>query len=180
MIKHGYVYHGLMDDAAQVGDRLKEWFAGDDRAYQATFRPDDRVLDWFDSDQAQTLVAEWDEGRVFSDRREVRWRKEGKGYAVWLLCEEGNQPGDLGGLSEVEAGTEGWQVVDRTALGQSIYLWGQYKKQEEAWVEVRLPRRLRYPVKDEVRLEDAFVRVGHMDYRSPNGAVQFTRLTEVR
>ncbi len=168
-----------MNEASQVGEWLKRWFEDGDRAYQATFRPNNRQLDWFDPNRAQALVTEWDEGRVFSARREVRWHKEGKEYAVWLLAEDGNQPGDLGGLNEVKVGPEGWQAMDRTVLGQSIYLWGQYKKQDQAWVEVRLPRRLCYPVDDDNPDEDSFVRVGHLDYRTPNGAVQFIRLTEV-
>jgi hypothetical protein len=180
MSKRGYVYFGLIGDAVQVGNRLADWFADDERAYLAAFRANKRRLDWFEPGGAEVLVAEWDEGRVFSARREARWRKERGSYALWLLAEEGNLPADLDGLSAVEVGSEGWQAVERTVPTQGTYLWGQYKVQEEGWVEVRLPRLLRYPVGDERRVEDAFVRVGHLDYQAPNGAVQFMRLTEVR
>ncbi len=180
MIKRGYVYHGLIADAARLGQRLARWFADDERVYLSAFRPDGRQLWWFDPARAEKLVAEWDEGRVFSARREVRWRKQGQAYALWLLAEQGNLPKDVGALQEIEVGPEGWRAVDRADLAQGVYLWGQYKEQQQAWVEVRLPKALLYPVDDERRVEDAFVRVGHLDYRAPNGAVQFVRLTEVR
>jgi hypothetical protein len=189
MIKRGYVYHGSTEDAARLGQRLAGWFAADERAYMVVFRPDDREFTEFDLNRAQEMVAAWDEGRVFSAKREARWRKQGQGYDIWLLAEDGNLPQDLDGLRQVEAGPQGWQAVERVrqkdgVYVQGVYLWGQYQHQQQAWVEVRLPRKIKYPVKppskDETDTAKLFARIGHIDYRASNGAVQFVRLTEVR
>jgi len=180
MSKQGYVYYGPVKDADQVAARLQDWFAKDETVYLASFRSDDRRLDRLNLDKAEVWVAEWDAGCVFSARCEVRWCREGEGYAVWLLVEEGNLPADLGGLSLIDVGPGGWQAAEHTAFRQSVYLWGQYKQQEKGWVEVRLPKLLVYPVDEARKVEDPFVRVGHIDYRAPNGAVQFVRLTEVQ
>jgi hypothetical protein len=198
--RRAYVYHGLVGDAAELGKRLSSWFGAGERAYLAAFRPDDRRLWWFDPSRAGAIAAEWDEGRVFSARREARWQRArlpsaetpatsqnaepatpedaAEGYAVWLLAEEGNLP-DLEGMQPVDVGPDGWRAVDRSDETRGIYLWGQYKEEEASWIEVRLPKGLEYPVGDERRTENALARVGHFDYQAPNGAVQFVRLTEV-
>ena len=65
----------------------------------------------------------------------------------------------------------------------AIRLWGQYKEPQGsepgAWVEVRIPRRLNYPVAAANRRKDEFATLRHLEYRAPNGAVQITRLMEV-
>ncbi len=179
-VKRGYVYFGRGLEASGLVGRLKDWFNGDEPAYLAAFRPDDRRLWYFDPAEAAKSVAEWPEGQVFSSGCEVRWRKQGDGYSLWLLTEESDWPANLEGLQAVNPVGGHWQAVDRTHLAQSVYLWGQYKPQEEAWVEVRVPWSLIYPVEKERPQEDAFARIGHLDYHAPNGAVQFVRLTAVQ
>jgi hypothetical protein len=179
-IKHGYVYHGTLDSAAEVAGRLRDWFSGDAPVCFAAFRADGCQLSAFDPLGAPTLVVEWDEGQVFSAQLEARWRKQGAGYALWVLAEAGHRPDHLEGLDELVPEAGHWQAVDRTDLAQSVYLWGQYKPQSKGWIEVRVPKTLDYPVDKAQPPENAFVRLGHLDYRAPNGAVQFIRLTVVR
>ena len=94
-------------------------------------------------------------------------------HRVWLLTEDAalSQP-DWGGSRL----GDGWTVA---APAPAIRLWGQYKEAFDAWVEVRVPRRLNYPVAPGGRRQDAFATVSHREYRGPGGAVQWTRLVEV-
>lgn len=177
--ERGHVYHGQLSPT-EVAEQLKDWFAGEERVYLAAFRPDDRQLRRFDLAEAEALTKQWNEGRVFSGRREVRWRRRSEKCDVWLLTEDHAVPPELKGMREILAEPNGWQLIRRTGPQQGIFLWGQYKELEDSWVEVRLPWMLQYPVNDDQRQEDAFVRIGYLDYRAPNGAVQFTRLVEVR
>ncbi|MBM4428831.1 MAG: hypothetical protein FJ026_00600 [Chloroflexi bacterium] len=129
--------------------------------------------------QTATLLDSWWEGRVFSRRLEVRWRAGGS-YAVLLLTEEDKQVSVLDGFEPVPGQ---WTVVDRTDVRRhGLYLWGRYDDNLDAWVEVRIPRFLQYPVPKPKGVGDPalrFVRVGHYDYCAPNGAVQLVRWTEV-
>lgn len=155
---------------------LGAWFG--EGACRLGMRPDATDLWWFAPAEADAVVAAWPEGRVFDADREVRWERRGDGYAVWVL---GDLPAEESRFEPLSG--EGWTSVSGRP---DFYLWGQYheewstREDEPTWVEVRIPRALQYPVDDTTALRaGGFARLGHVEYRAPNGAVQFTRLTEV-
>lgn len=89
----------------------------------------------------------WEHGRVFDGCREARWTLKEEGQAeTWLLTEAP----DLAptGAKRYDAGAP-----------YEIYLWGRHlsklertelvqrpEKDQEAWVEARMPRLLTYPM----------------------------------
>ena len=185
-VERGYVYHGRVNGAAELGKRLSGWFVGEKWVYFAAFRPDGRQLGWFNLAEAEALTKQWEKGRVFSRRHEARWQRVQEGYDAWLLAEEEIPPAERDGMEEI-AGD--WQIARRTGQGQGIYLWGRYDKPwseregKPTWVEARIPGVMHYPaeppVEDETNTGRLFVRVGYVDYRASNGAVQFTRLVDL-
>ena len=84
------------------------------------------------------------EGRVFGPGAEVRWQRrkdEAGGYAVLVLSETALNLG---------AGwqTETFEVSDPL----TVYLMGVWQPQERAWIEVRIPHPLDYPLDDPGRM----------------------------
>lgn len=107
------------------------------------------------------------EGRVFGPHAEVRWaRQEGQpdGYAVRVLTE-------MQGTAEDWTGWAG----SRFDVGprQGIYLLGVWQPREEAWIEVRIPHPLDYPLLPPQQM--ARPRAGAVEY-SKDGIVQYIRL----
>jgi len=136
-----------------------------------------------DSATVAALPTTWRAGRAFDPTAEVRWAWVGAEtpdaarYQVWLLGE--NLPTALVQSCRecnFEALGSCWEVA---AAPRSLYLWGQYTADLQGWVEVRTPRVFHYPVPVAQVQEKSFAGVGHLLYRAPNGAVQFTRLTVV-
>lgn len=175
----GHVYFAAGVSQAALSGWLKASFKG--RAYRLGMRPDDTDLDWFDPDRAADEVDVWPQGRVFDRTREVRWEQRGADvYAVWVL---GEAPPAADELEELPGP---WTVVQ---VREGLFLWGRYdpawtdRKGKDTWIEVRIPRPLHHPAtppsEDESDPKKLFARLGHIEYRAPNGAVQFTRLTEV-
>jgi hypothetical protein len=172
-----FVKRGIIPKRMTMIDLLKACF--EQGGYYVVQRPDDgdfhRRFHCFKPDLAGWLVVNWDEGRVFSKRVEVRWRKLGDDlYQVMVLAEE-----DIG-LKRFGLESDGleWRAVKREGMRSGIYLWGRYREEFGRWVETRIPRQFSYPVEEDLN-ENRFVQLGHMDYRAPNEAVQFVRLTEV-
>ncbi len=173
----GHVYF-----AEQVGlDALTGWLVNWFKAggFRLGMRPDKTDLDYFLAEQARTEVMNWWQGRVFSQVGELRWQQRSGQYAAWLLSETIVPPATF---EPVEGGP--WQAVP--GHRPPLYLWGSYRanwsQQQPTWIEVRIARPLHYPVKrpaSDAKTEALFVRLGHIEYQAPNGAVQFTRLTEV-
>jgi hypothetical protein len=123
------------------------------------------------------LPDDWPAARVFTPAAEVRWERApaGLGYRVWLLTED---PTLRPAVWSADRPAEQWRVGP---AAPAIRLWGQYKETKEggSWIEVRIPRRLDYPVPAANRRQDEFATLRHLEYRASNGAVQWTRLLEV-
>lgn len=84
------------------------------------------------------------EGRAFGPEAEVRWQHredEADGYAVLVLSEAAL---DLGSGWEAET----FEVSDPL----TIYLMGVWQPRERAWIEVRIPHPLDYPLPDPGRM----------------------------
>lgn len=164
-------------------DTLIRWLRDHfgDNARRLGIRPDATDLGWFRSERADDEVAAWSQGRVFDRTHEVRWEQRGGAYAVWVLGEVIPEAREL---IEIPGP---WTTVQ---VRPGLFLWGRYDKEwsdrekKATWIEVRIPRRLHYPAtppsEDEGDTRELFAQLGHIKYRAPNGAVQFTRLTEVR
>jgi hypothetical protein len=62
-------------------------------------------------------IASWERGRVFNEKLEVRWERNGESYRAWITLEaDGITPdADWG-----EPGTYDWIVEERR-----VYLWGE-------------------------------------------------------
>jgi hypothetical protein len=170
----GQVYFAPQVDREKLEEWLGDWFQAG--GVRLGTRADDTALDRFDPGQASVELDDWPQGRVFDKKREVRWEARSEGYDVWLLGESISPP------PELEEVSGPWTAV----VGKPrFYLWGRYDKDwseragQPTWIEVRIPRPLHYPL-DEANAPGGFARLGHVDYHAPNGAVQFTRLTEVR
>jgi hypothetical protein len=168
----GFVKRGRVT-RQQVIDLLRARFQ--EGAYYLVQRADDCRFDSFRPNLVVGLVTDWPEGRVFSRQMAVRWRELGTDvHDVMVFAEEDM---DLRRFGLEPDGIE-WQAVRREGGRSGIYLWGRYREDFGRWVETRIPRQLSYPVEED-RTENRFVRLGHVDYCAPSGAVQFTRLTEV-
>ena len=153
--------------------------------YYVARRPDDIACGKLDALSLTDLIREWSEVRVFSREFELRWRRVRSSYQVWLLTEDRRY------IPPTFLDLEGqWEAIPRFDVRKhGIYLWGRYDGSESeragqaTWLEVRIPRPLHYPADPpaevETDTEKLFARIGHVDYRAPNGAVQFVRLTEV-
>jgi hypothetical protein len=144
-------------------------------SYYIVQRPDDGDFHLrfhrFKPELVEWLVINWDEGRIFSDELEIRWRKKDEdAYDVLALAEKDIQ---LTGFEPI--GGE-WQVEEYPVEKTGIYLWGKGKgkSQPEFWVETRIPRRLYYPSDRPV------VRLGARCYRTEEGTTQLIRLMEVQ
>lgn len=97
-----------------------------------------------------SLPEQWPGGRAFGPEREVRWQKVGDAYRVDALGEN----------SEVPSPDEGWKRTNLDVDGaqqRTILLWGELGEDPdspEEWIEIRIPRPLRYPIDDLQRPAD--------------------------
>ncbi len=180
MSNKGYVYCTARVGLKTLAAWLRQWF--EQGGFRLGMRPDETSLDRFQPDQAETEVAGWPKGRVFNAGRELRWEQQGKLYTVWLLSDKIAPSPEL---KTVAGGP--WTILP--GKRPPLYLWGRYDeswsdcKGRATWIEVRIPRPLHYPASvpsAEAPTEALFARIGHIEYCAPNGAVQFTRLTEVK
>ncbi|MFN3479768.1 MAG: hypothetical protein ACK415_05200 [Thermodesulfovibrionales bacterium] len=79
-------------------------------------------------------LSEWDKGRVFDNKSEIRWESEGDTFhVVWIVDDDS--------ISS-EWDKEKIQFVNR----REILLWGE-KTAGVQWYEKQVPRILKYPVK---------------------------------
>lgn len=112
----------------------------------------------------------WPRGRVFHAGAEVRWEATDAAvtrFQVYVLQEQEGRPAEGEWESQAFA-------VDAE---QDIYLWGERKKENEPWIETRIPHPLDYPVAWSQRKTGAALR-GRC-YRQ-HGIVRLTRLTDVQ
>ena len=97
----------------------------------------------------------WTDGRAFGEELEVRWEQAGDGFDLLALAET---PLALpAGWEPVPADDPALPCPDAADAGGQVLLWGthagrlqrghlQVKGSEDAWIETRIPRILRYPV----------------------------------
>jgi len=106
----------------------------------------------------------WSHGRAFGPSLEVRWQRTGEGFEMLLLTErplplpQGWQP-----LPEATAGGQGeadtpFPYPDSVDSPAQVLLWGTHIRhlqhphrlaggEGDVWIETRIPRPLRYPVR---------------------------------
>ncbi len=133
----GYVYSRADADETVLRDVI--WRLRSELAYVVQTRIEDIAFDVLPEDD---LAAFWPEGRAFGPGAEIRWQQAGSGrYNLMVLSEIQR---DLG---------EDWtnqpcQVRDRGPDDEPLrfYLWDTWQPAMKAWVEVRIPRPLPYPV----------------------------------
>jgi hypothetical protein len=80
--------------------------------------------------------SDWDRGRVFDDKTEIRWEKEGNLFHVVWVSDDALIP-------------TGWDKEDITPANgtREILLWGERDKDTpDKWYEKQIPRFLEYPV----------------------------------
>lgn len=140
-------------------ERIPElWLSDDDVAAGVRF-------ELFDP---QTQFAEWERGRVFCPDFELRWEKLDGAYQTVVV---GNAP-SLHGFS---LATE-IDLAAASAQTRGYLLWGQRVKDDElsligvehvpngqVYLELRIPRILRYPMSDQARQARLIVR----EYANP-------------
>ncbi|MCL0059069.1 hypothetical protein M1O20_00900 [Dehalococcoidia bacterium] len=83
----------------------------------------------------QGKVSEWDKGRVFDDKSEIRWEREEEedGFHLVWIKDDGNIP-------------EGWnKKVLKLMDVREILLWGERVGGKDEWFEKQVPRILEYP-----------------------------------
>lgn len=133
---------------------------GDLAAAVDAFEEDLRYL-YFESEAEIELVAyaspqpAWTHGRAFGPRLEVRWQRAGDGFDLLLLTEaDGACPA---GWEPLPAGSPAAPCPDSADPEGQVLLWGTHighlerphrlaGGSEQAWIETRIPRALRYPV----------------------------------
>jgi len=132
-----------------------------------------------DADWLATLPAGlWSQGRVFGPQAEVRWETaDGGSYDVLVLSE-----------TQLSLSADDWSEQPM-AVGKvyDLYLWGERKKEnkegkeDEYWIETRIPRPLRYPL-DEAEWQRQplpYAAAEALDY-AQNGVVRLTRLVRLK
>lgn len=105
------------------------------------------------------------EGRAFGPDAEVRWQQVSTQldvYRVLVLRETAH-------LLGAEWETAEFEVSEK----QHIYLLGVWQPKEKAWIEVRLPNRLDYPLADPGKMARPIALA--IEYRCA-GMVQYIRL----
>lgn len=118
----------------------------------------------------KTAFDGWERGRVFDAGQELRWER-GRGEFHAVYC--GAAP--PAGMAAVELGAEG-------AREPAYYLWGQQVRPEDrerigrrgdksAFIELRIPRVLHYPVTADVRR----VRVRVNELLGADGGLRYAR-----
>ena len=102
------------------------------------FRPDNKYPDFFNYlPSPPEKVSEWDKGRVFDDKSEIRWeREEEDGFHLVWIKDDGNIP-------------EGWTTKKPLTFlkTREMLLWGERIDSKDEWFEKQVPRILKYPAK---------------------------------
>jgi len=130
----------------------------------------------FTLDTLDNLIADglWEQGRLFNADFELRWTKCKQGYDILVLAENA-LPKSLSHLPET------WQGFVLTTHSVNIFLWGQYSKAAQGFIEVRIPRVLQYPPYTAQRKfkDGQEARLAAVEYRI-NGVTKYTRFKGVK
>jgi hypothetical protein len=100
----------------------------------------------FDRYNDKITWADWEQGVLFGDKAELRFRRRrGGSYHLVLITDNATLPAGF-----VSAGTAVALRAEEGDTGakvtETVYLWGEWDAKEKAWIEGRIPRRLNYPV----------------------------------
>jgi hypothetical protein len=108
------------------------------------------------------------EGRVFNSKAEVRWQQHEEIPGEYLALI----------LSEKHLGLESSWVEQEFDVNEplTIYLMGVWQPQQQAWIEVRIPHPLDYPLEDPGRMERPVAKA--LEY-SRDGIVQYIRFLDL-
>ena len=90
--------------------------------------------------------ASWDEGILYGEKAQLRWRKRRVGaFHLVVITQEPNLPSGftLWGTAQ--------PVSSNETSAARILLWGEWDDTLEAWVEGRLPLKLHYPLPNNPR-----------------------------
>lgn len=103
-------------------------------------------------------------GRAFGPQAEVRWERDTGALDAYTVLVLSELPQTLPGV---------WRTQEYEAIAQQIYLLGAWQPEEQAWIEVRLPHPLAYPLTGP---DNAMARLtaSALEYRL-EGMVQYTR-----
>lgn len=164
---HGFVWRSeqkLSNDL--LVDLLSGPALGEQKIWYLVTCVTDREFDDFKGAQAPELVEKWTQGRVFSDKCEIRWRRawDAQSNDVLVLCEEESLK------------PEGFSLVSERFYIRSFKEGAVMK----TWLEdysnntpTRLPRSLSYPEGCEKG------RIDCLHYCAQSGEAQFIRLKGV-
>jgi hypothetical protein len=99
--------------------------------------------------------SEWQRGRLFGDKRELRWRADRERFhVVYITDDETEKHPALSYTNDQEqvVTLEAHNDLQPEAIGsnQQVYLWGEYDSDDDAWLEGRIARLLNYPVNQQM------------------------------
>lgn len=161
----GHVYSQPEAHEAVLRDALR--ILQSELAYVIQTRVEDIAFAMVSEDGPAAL---WPEGRAFGAGAEMRWHQAGPGrYNLLVLSEAArNLEGDwvTHAYQENDEGPDGGPL--------RIYLWGTWQPAMAAWVEVRIPRPLPYPISPPDRSKRHRIYVTAAEY-ARDGMVRFIR-----
>lgn len=157
-----------MDDQEMMA--LVKDNAWPDDALIMAFAPSRFRFDVYKFDKA--FLTETDQGRIFSDKGELRWRRIGERRRVVYLGEA--PPGGMTDCTETLKGHEP-EIIERI-------LWGKRTDSQNEWVEQQTPHRFQYPV-FENKFSQGYAVLKIENWLDATGAPRFARyhsLTEMK
>ena len=86
---------------------------------------------------SEELVSKWDKGRVFAKDFEIRWEREDDQWHFLYIGED----------RKLMAEPQRRDLSNAEEKRSYLYLWGE--REENEWIEQRIPRILVYPVAGE-------------------------------
>jgi hypothetical protein len=80
-------------------------------------------------------LSEWDKGRVFDNLSEIRWERDGNGFHLVWIKDDGSIPHE-------------WTDKEQIILTDErrVLLWGERIENKNQWYEKQVPRILEYPI----------------------------------
>ncbi|MDR4497180.1 MAG: hypothetical protein MRK02_04535 [Candidatus Scalindua sp.] len=119
-------------------DSLKEYIRDDKFDYAILEKIDEIVFEKFSD---KFTLDEWNKGRLFGEKAELKWVKRNGTYHVVLITD-----------GEVPCGYDFIPFGKLQPLKENpfreIFLWGKKDMSVEGWYDPRIPKILKYPVDD--------------------------------
>jgi hypothetical protein len=134
----GYVSHATLTTDALVELLTKRFNA---TAQAIVRRVDAAEFVMFDPNHVDEWLNHWSDGQIFDHEAELRWHQSKGAYSVLLLTENNNLFEDFHPL----AGSPFVVTAQSFNDTHGFLLWGTTRN-EEGWIETRIPRLLQYPM----------------------------------